>query len=282
MTAGREPTAAPRGPASRIQLKPAIAVARSGSRASTATVQRERSLPAPSACIRSRESGRRAPAARSRTQRAVGARSVGAWLSRRRRTPTRCRTLRYGSGIADLCRGRQQGPLEEGGIMLRSSARSTVLVALLVAAAAAPATAAAAVDPLTLVSGPSPFAAGCEGAPQTGTVYRNAEVEPWVDVNLADDNNLVGNWQQDRWSNGGASGNLSAYSLNGGTTLDDPADQRRAGHRAGQVQPLHGRQRRQRRRLRARDRSVGVVLAERRGAPSGAVDQRLRTSPTPC
>ena len=106
--------------------------------------------------------------------------------------------------------------------MLRSSARRTVLAALLVAAAAAPATAGAAVDPLTLVSGPSPFAAGCEGAPQTGTVYRNAEVEPWVDVNLADANNLVGNWQQDRWSNGGASGNLSAYSLNGGTSWTIP------------------------------------------------------------
>ncbi|HEX6026887.1 MAG TPA: sialidase family protein [Solirubrobacter sp.] len=106
--------------------------------------------------------------------------------------------------------------------MPRSSARRTVLAALLVAAATAPATASAAVDPLTLVSGPSPFAAGCEGAPQTGTVFRNAEVEPWVDVNLADANNLVGNWQQDRWSNGGASGNLSAYSLNGGASWTIP------------------------------------------------------------
>jgi hypothetical protein len=106
--------------------------------------------------------------------------------------------------------------------MLGSSARRMVLAALLVAAATAPATASAAVDPLTLVSGPSPFAAGCEGAPQTGTVYRNAEVEPWVDVNLADANNLVGNWQQDRWSNGGASGNLSGYSLNGGTSWTIP------------------------------------------------------------
>jgi hypothetical protein len=53
-------------------------------------------------------------------------------------------------------------------------------------------------------------------------VFRNGEVEPWVDVNLADDNNLVGNWQQDRWSNGGASGNLSAYSLNGGTSWTIP------------------------------------------------------------
>ena len=106
--------------------------------------------------------------------------------------------------------------------MLRATARGTVLAALLGAAVMAPATAGAAVDPFSLVSGPSPFAAGCEGAPQTGTVFRNGEVEPWVDVNLADDNNLVGDWQQDRWSNGGASGNLSAFSLNAGTSWTIP------------------------------------------------------------
>jgi hypothetical protein len=107
-------------------------------------------------------------------------------------------------------------------------------------------------------------------------VFRSAEVEPWVYVNLADANNLVGNWQQDRWCNGDASGNLSDYSLTGGTSWAIPADQRRGRHRAGEVQSLHGRQRRQRRRFRACDRSVGVVLAERRGAPGGAVDQRLQ------
>src|SRR5215210_2420944 len=107
--------------------------------------------------------------------------------------------------------------------MLRSSARRSVLAGLVVVVAAVPGSASAAVDPLTLVSGASPFVAGCEGAPQTGTVFRNAEVEPWVDVNLADDDNLVGNWQQDRWSNGGASGNLSGFSLNGGTTWSIPA-----------------------------------------------------------
>ena len=106
--------------------------------------------------------------------------------------------------------------------MHRTSALRTVVVSLAVAAAAAPGTAVAAVDPLTPVSGLSPFAVGCEGVPQTGTVFRSAEVEPWVDVNLADDNNLVGNWQQDRWSNGGASGNLSAYSLDGGTSWTIP------------------------------------------------------------
>src|SRR5215210_6950484 len=107
--------------------------------------------------------------------------------------------------------------------MLRSSARRSVLAGLVVVVAAVPGSASAAVDPLTLVSGASPFVAGCEGAPQTGTMFRNAEVEPWVDVNLADDDNLVGNWQQDRWSNGGASGNLSGFSLNGGTTWSIPA-----------------------------------------------------------
>jgi hypothetical protein len=104
--------------------------------------------------------------------------------------------------------------------MLTATVRGTALAAVLGIAAAAPAT--AAVDPLTPVSGMSPFAAGCEGAPQTGSVFRNAEVESWVDVNLADPANLVGNWQQDRWSNGGASGNLSAYSLDGGLTWSIP------------------------------------------------------------
>jgi hypothetical protein len=97
-------------------------------------------------------------------------------------------------------------------------------VALAVAATAVGGgTAAGAVDPLIQVSEPSPFAPGCEGAPQTGTVFRNAEVEPWVDTNLADEDNLVGNWQQDRWSNGGASGNLSAFSTDGGLTWEIPA-----------------------------------------------------------
>jgi hypothetical protein len=80
----------------------------------------------------------------------------------------------------------------------------------------------AAVDPLVTVTGPSPFAAGCEGTPQTGTVYPGAEVEPWVDVNPANENNVVGNWQQDRYSNGGARGNRSAYSLDGGQTWTVP------------------------------------------------------------
>ena len=36
--------------------------------------------------------------------------------------------------------------------------------------------------------------------------YLNSEVEPWLDVNPTNVANLVGVWQQDRWSNGGARG----------------------------------------------------------------------------
>lgn len=72
------------------------------------------------------------------------------------------------------------------------------------------------------VTGPSPFAPGCNGAPQTGTVYRNAEVEPWVSANPADRRNLIAVWQQDRWSNGGAQGNLTGVSFDRGESWQRP------------------------------------------------------------
>src|SRR5687768_9957196 len=59
---------------------------------------------------------------------------------------------------------------------------------------------------VTQVSGTSLFT-GCTAdnvAGQTGTVFPNSEVEPWIDVNPDDTENIVGIWQQDRWSNGGA------------------------------------------------------------------------------
>lgn len=66
------------------------------------------------------------------------------------------------------------------------------------------------------VSGDSPFVATC--ALGSGTNYRNAEVEPQVAINPLNPNNLVVNWQQDRWSSGGASGVVSAVTLDGGIT----------------------------------------------------------------
>jgi hypothetical protein len=77
----------------------------------------------------------------------------------------------------------------------------------------------AGLGPLALVSGPSPFAPGCEGTPQpSSTNYLNAEVEPWVDVNPTNPNNIIAVWQQDRWSNGGAHGLLTAATHDGGAT----------------------------------------------------------------
>jgi len=77
---------------------------------------------------------------------------------------------------------------------------------------------------LALVSGPSPFnAPGCNGAPQTGTVYPNAEVEPWVAVNPKNPKNIIGVWQQDRWSNGGANSLATGYSFDGGQTWGETA-----------------------------------------------------------
>src|SRR5918999_5045961 len=102
--------------------------------------------------------------------------------------------------------------------------RRLVCVALAAATLAIASVAAAAVDPLVQVTvpGPSPFAPGCEGAPQSGTVYPGGEVEPWVDVNPANNDNIIGDWQQDRYSNGGARGNMNAFSMDGGDTWTTP------------------------------------------------------------
>ncbi|MBI5716880.1 MAG: exo-alpha-sialidase [Burkholderiales bacterium] len=67
-------------------------------------------------------------------------------------------------------------------------------------------------------SGPSPIAAGCTGGVASGTAYVNAEVEPWVAADPREPNRLVGAWQQDRWSNGGARGLVTALSTDGGAT----------------------------------------------------------------
>ena len=70
--------------------------------------------------------------------------------------------------------------------------------------------------PLVRVSPASTLAAGCNGSPQTGTLYVDAEVEPFVAINPSNPTNLVGAWQQDRWSNGGAQGLLVGASFDGG------------------------------------------------------------------
>jgi hypothetical protein len=78
--------------------------------------------------------------------------------------------------------------------------------------------AAAVTTPPVPVSGPTPFAPNCNGAPQPGTLYPNAEVEPWVSANPTAPANMVAVWQQDRWSNGGAQGNLTGVTFNAGAS----------------------------------------------------------------
>ena len=70
---------------------------------------------------------------------------------------------------------------------------------------------------LVAVSGLSPFPEGCATVPgRGGVLYRNAEVEPQLAVNPTDPSNLVAVWQQDRWSNGGSRGIVTAFSTAGG------------------------------------------------------------------
>lgn len=108
----------------------------------------------------------------------------------------------------------------------------TLLLAFLLLVAGPPTAGAGPVagsGPLTQVSGFSPFPADCGVAGQSGTNYLHSEVEPWVDVNPTDPDglgpaqpgdNIVGSWQQDRWSNGGARGLVAGVSMDGGTTWE--------------------------------------------------------------
>jgi len=73
-------------------------------------------------------------------------------------------------------------------------------------------------DPQFLASAVSPFAPGCDIVAATGALFENAEVEPMVAINPNNPSNIVGVWQQDRWSNGGAHGLLTGYSSDGGRT----------------------------------------------------------------
>jgi len=77
---------------------------------------------------------------------------------------------------------------------------------------------AAAATPLVVASGPSPFAKCTFGAGPSAINFLNAEVEPYVAVNPTNPQNLIGVWQQDRWSDGGAHGLVAGYSNDGGAT----------------------------------------------------------------
>lgn len=73
-------------------------------------------------------------------------------------------------------------------------------------------------DSRVRVTSMSPFPNGCDAAPATGVFYAGAEVEPMIAAAPANPSNLVGAFQQDRWSDGGARGLRTAYSFDGGLT----------------------------------------------------------------
>src|ERR671924_2000077 len=87
----------------------------------------------------------------------------------------------------------------------------------------------AAAGPYTLTStvtasGPSPFT-GCtadnvalQESELGSTLFPNAEPEPRADVNPTNSSNIVGAYQQDRWSDGGARGLVASWSKDGGAT----------------------------------------------------------------
>lgn len=69
-----------------------------------------------------------------------------------------------------------------------------------------------------VVSQGDPFAA-CVGVGTDifgGVNYPDTEVEPWVAANPANPRNVVGSFQQDRWSDGGAKGLVAGWSSDGG------------------------------------------------------------------
>ncbi|SRR6266542_1846086 len=108
--------------------------------------------------------------------------------------------------------------------MRQRSYRPAGIVALAVTAALVMSVTAAAATftngPLVQVSGTSPFA-GCSAdgvALQSGTNVLGSEVEPWVDVNPTNPSNILGAYQQDRWSNGGARGLVAAATFDGGSS----------------------------------------------------------------
>jgi len=72
--------------------------------------------------------------------------------------------------------------------------------------------------PIVPISGLSPYPEGadCNGTPQTGTVWRNSETEPYMDVDFGRPENMAAIVHQDRWSNGGAQSTATFYSEDGG------------------------------------------------------------------
>jgi hypothetical protein len=71
---------------------------------------------------------------------------------------------------------------------------------------------------LIAVSVKAAWNSSCTGPAGSGEIFLNAQVEPSLAVDPTDPGHLIGAWQQDRWSNGGSNGIVSAVSFDGGHT----------------------------------------------------------------
>jgi hypothetical protein len=74
------------------------------------------------------------------------------------------------------------------------------------------------VQRLQVVSGPTPFAAGCPGAFHDGEKVNDLEIEPAIAVNPANPRNIVATWKQDVSGPFNARDDVLAASLDGGRT----------------------------------------------------------------
>ena len=130
--------------------------------------------------------------------------------------------------------------MNPGARHLRQRAAPLALVSLLTACsggsgpAAPPAPQPSSVA-LVRVSQPSTFPAGCDGVAPSGTLYTDTVAEPYLAVNPTSPANLIGAWQQNRWSDGGAQGLMLAASFDAGATwtLSRAAFSRCTGGNAG-------------------------------------------------
>jgi len=66
------------------------------------------------------------------------------------------------------------------------------------------------------VTGKTPFPGCTAGSTPTSVNHPGAEVEPWISVNPKDPHNIVTEYQQDRWNDGGAHGLVASVTHDGG------------------------------------------------------------------
>jgi hypothetical protein len=105
---------------------------------------------------------------------------------------------------------------------LRAFALAPAALFSLVAALAGAPPVQAVSQPVHLLSHTDPFASCTIGASDTGVNYPSSEVEPWVAVDPHDTRRVIGVYQQDRWSDGGARGLVAASSSDGEHFTDRP------------------------------------------------------------